>query len=144
AVKVHVHTDDPDQALALGAERGEVSGVEIADMHEQARDREARLASACAAIAVVAGEGNQTLLRSLGAHIVDGGATMNPSTAEILAAIESAGGAEAIVLPNSGNVILAAEQAARQASVPTRVLPTRSIQEGYAAMVRFNGERPAG
>ncbi len=142
ALKVHVHTNDPDTALALGAAIGVVSGVEIADMVEQARERERRL-SGCSVVAVVAGAGNAELFRSLGAYIVDGGATLNPSTAELLAALEEAGGDEAIVLPNSANVVLAAERAAAEASRPTTVLRTESLQAGLAALVAYSPESPA-
>ena len=68
---------------------------------------------------------------------------MNPSTAEILAAIEATGAPEAIVLPNNSNVLMSAEHAAGAAAKPAHVVPTRSIQAGLAAMVAFDGSRPA-
>jgi len=146
ALKVHVHTDDPGRPLSLAVARGTVSGVEIANMHEQAREREERLArtlpeappSACAAVAVACGEGNRRLFESLGARVVDGGRTMNPSTAELLAAVEAATSAEVLVLPNNRNVWLAAEQAAGRATKAVRVLPSDSLQAGLAAMVAFD------
>ena len=122
ALKVHVHTDDPGRALSLGIARGAIEGVEIANMHAQTQQREERLLhsvpddrTACAVVAVSAGAGNRALFESFGAVVVDGGPTMNPSTADLLAAIERAPGLEVIVLPNNGNVILAAEQAAENA-----------------------------
>ena len=92
ALKVHVHTDDPGAALALGTRAGTIEGVEIADMHRQTEEREERLlaalpggASRSAVVAVVAGEGNRRLFEDLGAErIVEGGQTMNPSTADLL------------------------------------------------------------
>jgi len=147
ALKVHVHTDDPGRALSLGTARGTIAGIEIANMHAQTAQREERLShppvEACAVVAVVAGDGNRALFESLGATVVDGGATMNPSTAEILAAIDAADGAEVIVLPNSGNVIMAAEAAAGSAARPTRVLPTTTLQAGLAALVAFTPSRAA-
>src|ERR1051326_4786002 len=92
ALKVHVHTDDPGAALSLGTRAGVIEGVEIADMHRQTEERQERLlaalpggASRSAVVAVVAGEGNRRLFEDLGAErIVEGGQSMNPSTAEIL------------------------------------------------------------
>jgi DAK2 domain fusion protein YloV len=146
ALKVHVHTDDPGRALALGTARGVIGGVEIANMHAQAHEREERLLhsvpgsgpAACAVVVVTAGAGNRALAESFGAHVVEGGETMNPSTSDLLAAIERANAAEVVVLPNNGNVIMTAEQAAEHAGKPARVLPTRSIQAGLAALVAFD------
>jgi DAK2 domain fusion protein YloV len=145
ALKVHVHTDDPGRALSLGVARGTVEGVEIANMHAQTERREERLLHAvpdagavCAVVAVVAGDGNRTLYESFGALVVDGGTTMNPSTADLVAAIDAAPAREVIVLPNNGNVIMSAEQAAEHAVRPARVVATRSIQAGLAALVVFD------
>lgn len=150
ALKVHVHTDDPGAALSLGAARGVLEGIEIANMHRQTEARKSRLLSvvpeprATDVVAVVAGEGNARLFEGLGAaQVVEGGQSMNPSTAEVLAAVEAVGASEVIVLPNNSNVVLAAEQAAAHASKAVRVVPTRSIQAGIAAMVVFDGNRGA-
>jgi DAK2 domain fusion protein YloV len=151
ALKVHVHTDDPGRALSLGVGRGAIGGVEIANMHAQTQEREERLLhsvpdddqQACAVVAVSSGAGNRTLFESFGAVVVDGGRTMNPSTADLVAAIQSAPGPEVIVLPNNANVILAAEQAAANASKLARVIPTRSLQAGLAALVAFDAGRGA-
>jgi dihydroxyacetone kinase-like predicted kinase len=150
ALKVHVHTDDPGAALSLGVAQGVVEAVEIANMHRQTEERESRLLAlvpdprACEVVAVVAGAGNAQLFRSLGAtQIVEGGQSMNPSTADILRAAEAAAAPEVIVLPNNPNVILSAEQAAEHAPKPVRVVPTRSIPAGIAAMVAFDGNRSA-
>src|ERR1044071_870026 len=128
ALKAHVHTDDPDAALAIGAAAGTVEAVEIADMHRQAAEREARLTHATAVVAVVAGAGNRRLFESLGAsQIVEGGQTMNPPTADLVAAVEDTNADEVVLLPNNSNVILAAEQAATLATRPAQVVPTRSL-----------------
>jgi hypothetical protein len=149
ALKVHVHTDDPGRALSLGIARGAIGGVEIANMHDQTQQREERLLhsvpdddhEACAVVAVSSGAGNRLLFESFGAVVVDGGRTMNPSTADLVEAIERAPGREVIVLPDNGNVILAAEQAAENATKTARVIPTRSLQAGLAALVAFNPAR---
>jgi DAK2 domain fusion protein YloV len=147
-VKVHVHTDDPGAALSVGTTRGAISGVEIADMHVQTAQRAERLTSTAVAdtptrvsdvVAVVAGQGNRRLYESLGVvHIVEGGQSMNPSTADIVAAIDQTSAREVVVLPNNGNVIMAAEQAVALAGKPSRVVPTRSIQAGLAALLAYD------
>ena len=145
ALKVHVHTDDPGRALSLGVVRGIVGGVEVANMHAQAQQREERLLHAVpessyrtAVVAVASGAGNRSLFESLGATVVDGGSTMNPATADLLAAIESAATNDVVVLPNNRNVIMAAEQAAEHAAKTVRVVSTVSLQGGLAALVAFD------
>ena len=101
-LKVHVHTDDPEQAIAAFAGAGEVSHLDVADMREQVAERGARLAgngngtaraeSASGALAVVAGAGMARLFQSLGCHVLDGGTTLNPSTHELLAGIHGVPG----------------------------------------------------
>jgi fatty acid kinase len=152
ALKVHVHTDEPGSALAIGTRAGVIERVEIANMHEQTVQREERLLevvptepSATDIVAVVAGDGNRRLFESLGAKkIVEGGQTMNPSTADLVAAIEATPASEVILLPNNSNVILSAEQAAGLAGKPVEVVPTDSIPAGLAAMVAFEPGRSAG
>jgi DAK2 domain fusion protein YloV len=150
ALKVHVHTDEPGRALAIGTATGVIDRVEIANMHEQTLEREERLVEAipehatAAVVAVVAGEGNRRLFESLGAtRIVEGGQTMNPSTADLVAAIEAAPADGVIILPNNSNVILAAEQAAEHSAKPVQVVATDSLPAGLAAMVAFSPERDA-
>jgi uncharacterized protein len=152
ALKVHVHTDEPGRALNIGTANGVIDRVEIANMHEQTVQREERLLEAVpdappersAVVAVVAGDGNRALFESLGAaEIVAGGQTMNPSTAELAAAVAAAVADEVILLPNNSNVILSAEQAAELADKPVTVVPTDSIPAGLAAMVSFLPERSA-
>ena len=151
ALKIHVHTDDPGAALSLGTGAGAIEGVEIADMHRQTEQREERLLAALpgggsrtGVVAVVAGDGNRRLFGELGAaHVLEGGQTMNPSTADLLTAVEASGSEEVVLLPNNSNVILAAEQAARVAGRPVHIVPTESIPAGLAALVAFNAERSA-
>ncbi|MDP9283856.1 MAG: DAK2 domain-containing protein [Actinomycetota bacterium] len=147
ALKVHVHTDDPGRALSLGVARGAIGGVEIANMHEQTLEREERLLHAVpetsAVVAVVSGDGNRELFESFQAVVVDGGRTMNPSTAALLAAIEAVPPKQVVVLPNSSNVLMSAEQAADHSSKTVRVVPTTSLQAGLAALVAFDPSRTA-
>jgi dihydroxyacetone kinase-like predicted kinase len=148
AVKVHVHTDEPGTALALATAVGTLEQVEIANMHRQTEQREERLLHAvpdappaqCEVVAVVAGAGNRALFESSGAtQIVEGGQSMNPSAAELVAAIDRAAAPAVIVLPNNSNVILAAEQASDLTTKDVRVVRTESIPEGLAAIVAFDG-----
>jgi hypothetical protein len=121
---------------------GVVEAVEVVNMHRQTAEREQRLleggaaqTSATAVVAVSVGDGNRLLFESSGATVVDGGETMNPSTEALLRAIESAPGAEVVVLPNNPNVFMAAEEAAALATKPVHVVRSGSIQAGLAAMV---------
>ncbi len=150
ALKVHVHTDDPGAALSFGVAVGTIDRVEIANMHEQTAQREERLLEVvgervrCAVVAVVVGDGNRRLFESLGAaRIVEGGQTMNPSTADLVQAVQGLDSDEVILLPNNSNVVLAAEQAARLAGRPVEVVATDTLQAGLAAMIAFDADRGA-
>ncbi len=150
-LRVHVHTDDPDSAVALFESAGEVSRFDVADMHEQVAERSARLTgeasqadqATCAVVAVASGDGVKRLFAELGVLVVDGGPTMNPSTYELLAGIHAAPGNEVLVLPNSPNVILAAERACGLSEKPAAVVATTAPQEGLAALLAFDPGRPA-
>jgi DAK2 domain fusion protein YloV len=145
-LRVHVHTDEPKDAVALFERVGEVSRFDVADMREQIADRSARLGektaqARCAVVAVVNGDGLERLYRELGVLVVSGGPTMNPSTYELLAGIHAADADEVLVLPNSPNVILAAERAAELSEKPAGVVPTHAPQEGLAALLAFDSQK---
>ena len=151
AVKAHVHTDEPGTALTVGTRVGTIANVEIADMHRQTEARERRLLAAVpdpppaasGVVAVVAGAGNRRLYESFGATVVEGGQSMNPSAAELVAAIDADAAGEVVLLPNNGNVLLTAEQAAGLAAKPVELVATTSIQAGLAALVAFDPAVPA-
>jgi hypothetical protein len=145
ALKAHVHTDDPGSALRAGTAVGVIERVEISNMHLQTAQREERLSQPgsderrSAVVAVVTGEGNRRLFESMGATgIVDGGETMNPSTEELLEAIERSRAPEVVVVANNENVVLAARQAARLATVPVYVVSSGSLQAGLGAMLAYD------
>jgi hypothetical protein len=145
-LKVHLHTDEPERATALFAEIGEVSHLDIADMTEQVAQRHERLAVAiekCGVLAVVAGAGVRELFESVGAVALDGGGTLNPSTYELLAGIHDVPADEVVVLPNSPNVIMAAEKAAELAEKTVHVVASRSMQAGLVAAVALDPGRGA-
>ena len=156
AIKVHVHTDDPGAALSIGTRSGTIDRIEIANMHEQTHEREERLLAAVpdaprarsGVVAVVAGDGNRILFESLAQavgplELVEGGQTMNPSTADLLRAVQSLDAEEGIILPNNSNIVLAAEHAAAHADRKVEVVHADSIPAGLAAMVAFDGSRTA-
>ena len=147
ALKIHVHTDEPGRALAFGTTLGTIEGVEIANMHKQTEQRSERILESVpdpeltletGVVAVVPGAGNRRLFESYGAAtVIEGGQTMNPSTADIVAAIQATPATEVLVLPNNSNVILSAEQAAKLVDKQVRVIPSRSVPAGLAAILRY-------
>ncbi|HEX2272423.1 MAG TPA: DAK2 domain-containing protein [Acidimicrobiales bacterium] len=157
----HVHTDDIGAAVEAGVVAGRPYRIRVTDLYEQVeaeqclRDHgdgtggstetaEAEAPVATAVVAVGAGEGIARMLRSLGAQrVVAGGQSMNPSTAEILAAVESAPGKEVVVLPNNKNVVAVAEQAAAAASRPVRVVPTKAVPQAFAALLAYDADADA-
>lgn len=150
-IKVHVHTDDPGQVLSLASRRGVMSKIEIDNMREQTAARTERLAQAEAAasnaltqvVAVVAGEGNKDLFRSLGVDlIVEGGQSMNPSTEDLMRAVEQATAPSVVILPNNSNVIMAAEQSVGLTGREVHVVPTTSIQAGLSAAIAYERRNP--
>jgi DAK2 domain fusion protein YloV len=149
-LKVHIHTDDPEQAIAVFAGAGTVSRLDVADMRAQVAERDTRLhagraapAARSGALAVVSGPGLRDLFASLGAHVLDGGPTLNPSTHELLAGIHAVPAEQVVVLPNSPNVRMAAERAAELAEKHVVVVPTRSQQAGLSAAVALAPDRSA-
>ncbi|MDX6721040.1 MAG: fatty acid kinase [Solirubrobacteraceae bacterium] len=160
-LKVHVHTDDPEAAAALFVAAGEVSHLDVADMHAQVLARSDRLAAAhagpaasraapeaaaerrCGALAVVCGAGLRRLYESLGVSVLDGGQTLNPSTYELLAGIHDVGAPEVVVLPNSPNVVMAAEHAAELSDRIVCVSAVRSQQAGLSAALALDPARSA-
>jgi uncharacterized protein len=146
-LKVHVHTDDPELATGLFDGTATVSRLDVADMRLQMAERAERVGNGdgpvratttCAALAVVAGEGMAALFASLGAVPLDGGATLNPSTYDLLAGIHGVPAEQVVVLTNSPNVVMAAERAAELSDRAVRVVRTRSQQAGLAAAVALD------
>ena len=141
-LKVHIHTDDPEAAAGVFDGVGEVTNLDVADMREQMAERDARLGAVgrTGVVAVAAGEGLQRLFGELGAHVVPGGETLNPSTYELLAGIHSVPAEEVLVLPSSSNVIMAAERACELSEKPARVVPATSQQASLLALVELDPE----
>ena len=161
-IKCHVHTNNPGLALEEAVKYGMLCKMKIENMEEQFAARKSQAAKEnpkeeplayvpvdpeipYGIVAVAAGEGLQGLFRDLGANqIVSGGQTMNPATADILAAVQSVPAKTVFVLPNNKNIIMAAEQAQKLADRTVVVLPTRTIPQGITAMLNFDPEADAG
>jgi uncharacterized protein len=139
-LKVHVHTDEPESAVALFDGIGEVAQLDVADMREQMAERSARLGGTgrTGALAVAAGEGLERLFAELGANVVPGGETLNPSTYELLAGIHGVEAPEVLVLPSSSNVVMAAERACDLSEKPARVVPATSQQASLLALIELD------
>jgi uncharacterized protein len=154
-LKVHLHTDEPERATELFDGVGEVSHLDVADMRVQVVERHDRLAGTgrangpedarprmrCGALAVVNGSGLAQMYRELGAHTIDGGPTLNPSTYELLAGIHEVPAEEVVVLPGGANVVMAAERAAELSDKQVRVVRATSQQSGLAAAVALQSDR---
>ena len=152
-VKVHVHTDDPTSVINVAGGFGRLLKLNVGDMSTQHRRiLETEAASPAAPgprpngvglVAVVAGQGLVHIFRGLGVDaIVEGGQTMNPSTQDMLTAIESVPYSEVILLPNNGNVIAAAKQVLGLTGKKLHVVETRSVPQGVSAVVAFKADRP--
>lgn len=151
-VKVHVHTLTPGDALNMGQRYGEFLKLKIENMSVQHENLVVNAKEEFknepekeyAIIAVAAGDGLTEVFKELRADVViSGGQTMNPSTEDFVAAIEKCNARHVFVLPNNSNIILAAQQAESicdAEQVEVIVLPTKSIPQGYAALVNFNPE----
>jgi DAK2 domain fusion protein YloV len=148
-VKVHVHVPDPGVPISFGASLGSLRDVVVEDMQAQYQDFivERDLAKSTVpqpsqqigVVSVVLGDGLARVFQSLGVGaIVHGGQTMNPSTQDLLEAIENISAEQVILLPNNSNVILAAEQARALSEKPAAVIPSRSLPEGIAALLAIN------
>ncbi len=145
--KVHVHTLHPGSLIEFAISIGSVHDLKIQNMDDQHEEfvqlRRAPAPTAdISVVAVVAGAGLEKVFRSLGTtFIVSGGQTMNPSCADLLAAIDAVPSESVIILPNNKNIIPTAKQAVTVTKKQVKVLPTRSVPQGLAALVGFNSQR---
>ncbi|AST83241.1 DAK2 domain-containing protein [Latilactobacillus sakei] len=148
-VKVHVHTEHPGTVMAYGQHFGSLMKIKVDNMrlqHDTIVENDQQAAAPVQAepvdtgiIAISAGAGVAELFRSLGAtYILSGGQTMNPSTQDILDAIQAANAKKVILLPNNKNIFLAAEQAAEVAEIPVEIVQSRTIAQGMTALLSFD------
>ena len=150
-IKVHVHTNEPGNVITHALEYGALLTVKIENMREQhtekvmsEADRGPKIAEPekkFGVVAVCAGKGLVDAFHDLGVdHIVEGGQTMNPSTQDILSAVNATPAEIVYVLPNNKNIILAAEQAIPLSEKRIIVIPTKTVPQGITAMLSFDGE----
>lgn len=155
--KVHIHTDNPGLVLEEAGKRGELTKIKIENMREQHRNlqevhetpapklvelpKKNEPKEKYAFISVSMGEGIEEIFTDLGVkYVVSGGQTMNPSTEDIINAVEEINAEHIIILPNNKNIIMAANQAKEISSKDVYVIPTKSIPQGIAALTAFNSE----
>ncbi|BDR60679.1 DAK2 domain-containing protein [Lactobacillus xylocopicola] len=142
--KVHVHTEHPGAVFTYGSQFGQLGKIKIDNMriqHETIVNNsdEDQQSVEFAVIAVASGNGIRTLFESEGVNrIISGGQTMNPSTQDIIDAIKKSGAKKAIVLPNNGNIVMAAKQAAEVSDLPVGIVPSKTISQGLTAMLSFD------
>jgi DAK2 domain fusion protein YloV len=146
--KVHIHTNQPGRVLEELLQLGTLHDIKIDNMLDQHRTTlvaetpsQPKPEKALGVVAVATGDGLKVALEGLGVDVVvSGGQTMNPSTEELLAAVESVMASSVLILPNNKNVILAAQQVAELTTKQVAVIPTKSVPQGIAALVAFNPE----
>lgn len=151
-IKVHIHTNNPGVALEKALAIGQLKDIKIdnmriqnqevllkAELEEKAKSKKEKKKYSFVAISI--GEGIDEVFKGLNVDVlVSGGQTMNPSTEDILNAIEDANGENVFILPNNGNIILAAEQARELSDKNIIVIPTKTIPQGISALLTFNEE----
>lgn len=142
--KVHIHTEQPGAVFAYGSQFGQLGKIKIDNMRIQHEtivnnNEENQESVDFAVIAVASGNGIRKLFESEGVNrIISGGQTMNPSTQDIIDSIKKSGAKKAIVMPNNGNIIMAAKQAAEVSDIPVGIVPTKTISQGLTAMLSFD------
>lgn len=154
-VKIHMHTNNPDMVLGCSLKWGELSNIKIDNMKIQHEETIGNLAESddtnnntlqavekkdkeIGVFSVSSGSGLNEIFVSLGADIIEGGQSMNPSTESILSVVEKTGYRDVIILPNNKNIILTAEQVKSLSTKNIYVLPTKSIPQGISALLAFN------
>lgn len=151
--KVHIHSEQPGSVLSIGQKYGSLIKIKVDNMREQhsaivGEEHKAPPTPAkkvekhpYAIVTIAMGEGVAELLRSIGAsYVIEGGQTMNPSTEDIVKAVQEIGAEKVLILPNNKNIVMAAEQAVELLEIDAAVVPTKTIPQGMAAILAFNPE----
>ncbi|SDJ17658.1 DAK2 domain-containing protein [Streptococcus equinus] len=145
--KVHVHTEDPGLVLQEGLKYGALKKVKVDNMrnqHDAVLEKDQAAAASkevkdFAIVAVCAGDGLADIFKSQGVdYVISGGQTMNPSTEDIVKAIEAVNAKNVIILPNNKNIFMAAQSAAEVSEVPAAVVETRTVPQGFTSLLAFN------
>ncbi len=150
--KVHIHSEQPGAILAMGQKYGSLIKIKVDNMREQhsaivGEDHKVSTPAKktekhpYAIVTIAMGEGVAELLRSIGAsYVIEGGQTMNPSTEDIVKAVQEIGAEKVLILPNNKNIVMAAEQAVELLDIEAAVVATKTIPQGMAAILSFNPE----
>ncbi|QUW21837.1 DAK2 domain-containing protein [Sporosarcina sp. Marseille-Q4063] len=151
--KVHIHSEEPGDVLSFSQKYGSLIDIKIENMREQHINlvgadhnvhnvkQSESIKHPYAIVTVAMGSGIAELLQSVGASaVIEGGQTMNPSTEDIVKAIEDISAERVLILPNNKNIIMAAEQAAEIIGIEAAVVPTKTVPEGLSAILAFNPE----
>lgn len=150
--KVHIHSEQPGSVLSIGQKYGSLIKIKVDNMREQhsaivGEEHKAPTTAKkvdkhpYAIVTIAMGEGVADLLRSIGAsYVIEGGQTMNPSTEDIVKAVQEIGAEKVLILPNNKNIVMAAEQAVELLEIDAAVVPTKTIPQGMAAILAFNPE----
>lgn len=146
-VKIHIHTEYPGEVMTQSQKHGELVNIKIENMreqHSQIVNKPTESKSPYGIVTVAAGEGLVELFKSLGAsEVIYGGQTMNPSTEDFVEAVKRVHADTVFLLPNNGNIVMAAEQAANMVEQEVIVIPTKTIPQGMASLFVFNQELDA-
>lgn len=146
-VKVHVHTEDPGLVMQEGLKYGSLIKIKVDNMRNQYEAQVQKIdngpakaeAKEFGLIAVVAGDGLAEIFKAQGVdYIISGGQTMNPSTEDIVKAIEAVNAKQVIILPNNKNIFMAAQSAAEVVDIPAAVVETRTIPQGFTSLLAFD------
>jgi len=147
-IKVHLHTNNPGQVLAIAVKYGELLKIKIDNMKEQLRERiknsskKSREKKKYGFVSIGMGDGIQKVFTDLNVDVfLSGGQTMNPSTEDILEAAKDINAEHIIILPNNSNIILAATQAKEISDRSLHVVPSKSIPQGISAMLAFKEDK---
>lgn len=150
--KVHIHSEQPGSVLSIGQKYGSLIKIKVDNMREQhsaivGEEHKAPTPTKkvekhpYAIVTIAMGEGVAELLHSIGAsYVIEGGQTMNPSTEDIVKAVQEIGAEKVLILPNNKNIVMAAEQAVELLEIDAAVVPTKTIPQGMAAILAFNPE----
>ncbi len=152
-VKVHVHTEDPGIVMQEGLKYGALVKVKVDNMREQhdaqvikeansATPKASTAPKAFAVIAIAAGDGLAKIFKDMGAdYVISGGQTMNPSTEDIVKAIETVNAHNVIILPNNKNIFMAAQSAADVVDIPAKVVESKTVSQGLTALLAFEASK---
>lgn len=146
-VKIHIHTEYPGKVMTIGQQYGELAKIDIENMRKQyenivEKEEESKQeAKEFGIITVAMGDGMRKMFESIGATtIIEGGQTMNPSTEDLLSAVENTNAEHTYILPNNKNIIMAANQVKELTSKEVIIIPSKTIPQGISALFSFDGD----